>query len=88
MVKLKYKIDKDVPIPKKHVHWSKFPFESMDIGDSFLTNIKTEEKTSCNQLKTYLYYKAKKYCIETFSNAKFSFCVNRTNKTVRVFRVE
>lgn len=33
-----YKIEKGIPIPKKVTRESKFPFKSMVIGDSFLTN--------------------------------------------------
>lgn len=86
--KSKYKVDTNIPLPKAQKHWSKFPFAYMGVGNSFLVSTEDEEMTSCNQLKQYLYNKAKKYCVETFSMSKYSFHVDRVKKTVRVFRIE
>lgn len=37
--KSKYKVESNVPIPKTHNHWSRFPFAYMKVGDSFLVRI-------------------------------------------------
>ena len=87
-VKSKYKVESGIPIPKKHEHWSKFPFAYMEVGDSFLVNIKQEKQTSCNQLKGYLWMQAKKYLLENSSLEKYSFHIDRQEQTVRVFRIE
>ena len=84
----KYKIDKNIPIPKSNYHYSSFPFSELEIGDSFLVTMKDLKKTSCIQLRQFLYNKARQYCVETFSLFKFCFCVDRKNKSVRVFRIE
>ena len=66
-IKSKYKIDKNIPIPNNKIHWSRFPFANMEIGDSFLVKCAQEKKTSCNQLRQFLWNQAKKYCLETSS---------------------
>ena len=41
----KYKIDKNIPIPKSNYHYSSFPFSELEIGDSFLVTMKDLKKT-------------------------------------------
>lgn len=83
-----YIIEKNIPIPERNKHWSRFPFDKMEVGDSFLVDLKKEKKTSCNQLRQLLYREAIKYCVEMFSDAKFSFHCDRIAKKVRVFRTK
>lgn len=87
-IKTQYKIEKGIPIPEKHEHYSKYPFSDMEVGDSFLVTLKQEKATSCNQLKNRIWNQAKKYCIDTFSMTKYTFVVDRINKTVRCFRIQ
>ena len=83
----KYKIEKNIPIPAP-IDWSMFPFEKMDIGDSFRVDLKDFNKTSCNQLGLFLYTKYKKFCLDTGSKSVFTFKSYRQDKYVRVFRIE
>ena len=83
----KYKIDKNIPIPIQ-VDYSVFPFEKMEIGDSFKVNLKDFSKTSCNQLRLFLYNRYKKFCFDTGSKKVFTFKEYRKEKYVRVFRIE
>lgn len=87
-VKSQYKVESNIPIPKKNPHWSRFPFAYMKVGDSFLVSLKEEKKTSCNQLKMFLWQQSRKYAIETCSLEKYFFYIDREQKTVRVFRIE
>jgi len=83
-----YQIDKDIPIPSRHIKWSRFPFNAMDIGDSFFVTKKAEKKTSLIQLTSYLFLKQKEYRIESGHDAKFLIKKYRELDGCRVFRIE
>lgn len=84
----KIKIDKNVPIPAKHTHWSELPFAEMEVGDSFIVGKKRYRKTSLLQLRSFLYNKARTYLRETCSMERYSFHLDRNYDGVRVFRIE
>lgn len=83
-----YKIDKDIPIPEPVVCWREFPFEDMEVGDSFFVKKSTYKHVTLIRLRGFLYARAKKFLIDKCSLYKFSFITERQNDGVRVFRVE
>lgn len=46
------KIDKNIPMPESKVSNTRFPFDTLEIGDSFLYSTQTEPtyRTRCNSL--------------------------------------
>lgn len=85
---IRYKIDKDIPIPKHRSHWSRFPFKDLEVGDSFFVHKEDLDKTSTLSLISTLYAIGKKHIIETHSQAQFIYEREGENKGVRVFRIK
>lgn len=83
-----YKIDKDIPIPNPVVNYSEFPFNEMEVGDSFFVKKSDYKCTTLIRLRGFLFARAKKFLINECSLFKFSFITERQNDGVRVFRVE
>ena len=86
--KTNFVIDKNVPIPKRSIHYSALPFEIMDIGDSFFVSKGKFKYNSLLQLRAFLYRKAKEYVVENFIDDKFIFSIDRSNGGIRCFRIE
>lgn len=84
----KFKIDKDIPIPNPIVNWKEFPFDEMEVGDSFFVKKSTYKHVTLIRLRGFLFERAKRFIIDECSLFKFSFVTERQNDGVRVFRVE
>ncbi len=88
-MKPKIQIEKGIKIHDKMVKWTVFPFVDMDVGDSFFVKKSYFKHIySLYQLKQFIYNKCKNFKIETDSNAKFHYHIDRTNNGVRVFKLE
>lgn len=72
-----FKIDKSVPIPAKRKGRSKYPFATMEVGDSFLVDAASRIKT----VSALAVYKKK-------AHPKQKFTVRRVEDGVRVWRIK
>jgi len=88
MSKNKIKIDKNIPIPKPIVNWREFPFDEMEVGDSFFVKKSTYKHVTLIRLRGFLFDRAKRFLIDECSLFKFSFVTDRKNDGVRVFRIQ
>ncbi len=78
-MKEKYKIEKNIPIPKKK--FSQFPIDKMEIGDSFLAHDEKDRKkqaTIATGLRNWINRKK--------NNWKFT--VRQVDEGIRVWRIE
>lgn len=82
------KVEKGIPVPDKRVHYSILPFQDMEVGDSFFVERGRFKKKFFYDLKNFIYYKAKQYCLDTGHNARFITSLERTKNGVRCFRIE
>lgn len=83
----KIRIDKDVPIPIPKMHFSIFPFENLEIGDSFLVEKSWFQYPTLIQLKNLLYRKSVEYKQDTGHDIKLTF-QKQPPLGIRVFRIE
>lgn len=83
-----YKVEKNIPVPRKCLPWSRFPFSYIKINESFFVPKEKEKMNSLTQLRNLIWRKAKEFNIDTSSNYKFSYHFDRENNGIRVFRVE
>lgn len=74
----KFKIEKNIPL--KHGRSRKYPFGDMEVGDSFLVNIKNDPKNDRHNLSSTASY------FGIRNNKKFS--VRKDGDGFRVWRVE
>lgn len=79
------KIEKNIPIPEpiKHLGWFKYPFKSMEIGDSFEITSNSELK---RRIKHRLEAASSKYRLTYNKNIRF--LVRETKIGVRIWRIE
>lgn len=74
----KYEIEKNVPVPPR----SKYPFEQMDVGDSFFTPLGPDQtiKRLQNTLSGAAGYFAR--------NTEMNFVIRQANDGVRCWRIK
>lgn len=84
----KYKIEKEIPHPKNKGNWQRFPFEVMEVGDSFLVTKEDEKARTLIQLKSILWRKSNEYKMDTGDVSKFTFNLYRSQDGVRCFKIE
>lgn len=72
---MEFKIQKNVPIPARAKAKSKYPFDKMSVGESFVAPVKPQG----------LYIAARKWAKENDSNARF--VVRAENEGSRCWRV-
>ena len=73
------KIDKNIPIPSKEGRPNKYPFEVMDVGDSF------ELK---NTTKTTVLNAANSWAKRHNKKVKFAIRYDKQKRTLRIWRTE
>lgn len=81
-------VEKDIPIPTQKLHYSMFPFQNMEVGDSFFVDRGRFKKYHLYYLRTYLYNKSKEYKMDNYVDDRFSFKIDRAMQGVRCFRIE
>lgn len=86
--RVEIKIDKDIPVPISKTHFSLFPFEDMEIGDSFFVDKSWFQMPTLIQLRSLLWRKSVEYRKNTGHDIKLSFHTIRTQNGVRTFRIE
>lgn len=85
---MKFKIEKNIPLPETRWHYTKFPFDKMEIGDSFFV---TKEDLNCiskDQVKQKVYMAYKKYNIESENEIVLSIRLDRIKNGIRVYRTK
>lgn len=73
-----YKVIKNIPVPPPKVVPNKYPFNAMEVGDSFY--VPDVDVTNINSLRQSCYYHARRY------GAKFR--VINEGKGFRVFKIK
>lgn len=82
---MKIKIDKDIPAPEKRPYThNDYPFEKMNVGDSF--QLEGEDFKSTLYLRNKITQAAKKYALVNKNEAKFTTKI--TDNSVRVWRIK
>jgi hypothetical protein len=82
-----FKIEKGFALPKIDLDFKLFPFEKMEVGDSFFVKNTDLSNYSAIQTSAYLRSQSKKFRRFTGKNYVFSIVVKRKESGVRVFRV-
>lgn len=82
------KVEKNIPLPERKIHYSVLPFDKMDVGDSFLVERGRFRKKYFYDVKSFVYRMAKNYLMETGHVARFTMTVDRLNNGVRCWRIE
>ena len=84
-----YKIDKDIPIPKCR-NDTKYPFDSLEVGDSFFVSCEHTSKTFINMQRYVSYANRKRKAEEKVNPGQniVRFISRRVDEGIRVWRLK
>lgn len=82
-----FKIEKGHPMPKINMDHKIFPFDEMEVGDSFFVKNKQIKVYSTLQNQPYMYRMTQQFRRFSGKNYVFSIQSDKTKKGVRVFRI-
>lgn len=83
-----FKIEKNIAIPKKKWHYSKFPFKDMEVGDSFFVRNEDIDSKYIYTTRQRIYNSYRKFLQNEEQNITIRIVSDRENGGVRIFRVK
>jgi hypothetical protein len=78
-------IEKGVPVPERKYREYKYPYQGMDIGDSFAVTV--PEGRSSSSMRSQMYSCARAYCLKVEQEKKFKVAIEPPNK-IRTWRIK
>ena len=87
-----YKVEKGIPMPEAHsalrVRAEAYPFEGMEVGDSFAEAVDTNDPTQVSRVRSRLGQAIQRFKRVVDYNCQFSTRLVKDKSEIRIWRVK